>query len=138
MTTMAGDYLLDTNILIDLIKEDEKIVARIEEADNVYMPVNALGELYYGAYNSTQLTKHLAETIAIEKNIIVLVTTASTAKVYGQIKSKLKKMGNPIPDNDIWIAAIAMEHDLTVLTGDKHFQAIDGLKLELWVKSKLS
>jgi len=47
-------------------------------------------------------------------------------------------MGNPIPDNDIWIAAIAMEHDLTVLTGDKHFQAIDGLKLELWVKSKLS
>lgn len=45
-------------------------------------------------------------------------------------------MGNPIPDNDIWIAAIAMEHDLTVLTGDKHFKAIDGLKLEFWVKDK--
>jgi tRNA(fMet)-specific endonuclease VapC len=53
-----------------------------------------------------------------------------TAVVYGIIKSQLKKDGKPIPENDVWIAAIAMQHDLRLLTNDKHFDYVKTLKIE--------
>ena len=56
---------------------------------------------------------------------------AGTAKEYGRLKHQLWKKGNPIPENDLWIAAIASQHDITVLTRDKHFQAISGIKLQM-------
>lgn len=51
---------------------------------------------------------------------------------YGKIKSSLRKKGSPIPENDIWIAAIALRHNLTLVTRDKHFNEITGLKLKNW------
>ncbi|MEM9261332.1 MAG: PIN domain-containing protein, partial [Bacteroidota bacterium] len=62
----------------------------------------------------------------------VIPTTKKTAKIYAEIKYKLRKKGRPIPENDIWIAATAMQFDLTLITKDKHFKEIEGLKLELW------
>lgn len=62
--------------------------------------------------------------------------TKTAARHYGEIKAQLRRKGNPIPENDIWIAATAMEHDPTVLTGDKHFEIIEVLKLELWVREE--
>lgn len=55
-----------------------------------------------------------------------------TAKVYGIIKNALRTKGKPIPENDIWIAAIALQHDVTLVTRDAHFGAIDGLDLQTW------
>jgi len=51
---------------------------------------------------------------------------------YGEIKSKLHRAGRPLPENDIWIAAIALQHDLTLATRDGHFAAIEGLRTILW------
>lgn len=51
---------------------------------------------------------------------------------YGLIKASLRKKGKPIPENDIWIAAIAMQHSLVVATRDKHFDEVDGLSTEEW------
>ena len=61
----------------------------------------------------------------------MLDVTFDTASLYGTIKANLRKKGKPIPENDIWIAAIAMQHDLTLLTRDRHFEAVDGLRLKI-------
>jgi tRNA(fMet)-specific endonuclease VapC len=57
---------------------------------------------------------------------------ATTANYYGQIKKELKEKGNPIPENDIWIAAIAKQHELELVSRDKHFEKIDNLKVTKW------
>jgi tRNA(fMet)-specific endonuclease VapC len=56
----------------------------------------------------------------------------NTAKFYGSIKAALRKKGKPIPENDIWIAAIAQQYDLILITRDNHFSEIDNLNTELW------
>lgn len=55
-----------------------------------------------------------------------------TARHYGEIKNQLKENGRPIPENDIWIAAIAQQYDLTLVTRDKHFNAVANLSIEAW------
>jgi len=66
------------------------------------------------------------------KNATVLACSMETAEHYGQIKNELKTKGHPLPENDIWIAAIARQHALTVVTRDQHFKEIDALLLEEW------
>ncbi len=66
------------------------------------------------------------------ENTTVLARDITTAKHYGQIKSELKTKGHPLPENDVWIAAIAKQHSLTVVTRDQHFKEIDALLLEEW------
>ncbi len=51
---------------------------------------------------------------------------------YGEIKDRLRKKGRPIPENDIWIAAIAFQHDLILISRDEHFREVEDLKLEEW------
>jgi len=60
------------------------------------------------------------------------VYTAHRTLHYGQIKSQLKSKGRPLPENDIWIAAIASQHSLKIITRDKHFNEIDSVSLEEW------
>jgi tRNA(fMet)-specific endonuclease VapC len=57
---------------------------------------------------------------------------ATTGKFYGMVRKQLKDKGRPIPENDIWIAAIALQHNLTLLTDDQHFHEVDRLKIEGW------
>ena len=56
----------------------------------------------------------------------------NTAREYGEIKSALQAEGRLIPENDIWIAAIAQQHDLTLVTRDEHFKEVKHLKVEVW------
>jgi tRNA(fMet)-specific endonuclease VapC len=62
----------------------------------------------------------------------VLYIDEETTFSYGAIKTALRKKGKPIPENDIWIAAIVLRHNLTVVTRDKHFKEIDGLVIKHW------
>ena len=64
---------------------------------------------------------------------VILGCNADTARRYGEVKSALRLKGRPIPENDLWIAAIALEHDLDVATRDAHFAEIDNLKVEMWL-----
>jgi len=91
-----------------------------------------IGELYYGAYKSGRVAANLAR---VEEFIVmtnVLGCDTATAKYYGQIRNSLRSRGRPIPENDIWIAAVAMQHQLTLVSRDIHFQYVDGLLLERW------
>lgn len=62
----------------------------------------------------------------------MLVSDTATGQAYGQIKSALRAKGRPIPENDIWIAAIAMQYNLVLATRDEHFREVDGLVIETW------
>lgn len=125
---MAGRLLLDTNIVIDLIEGRESVRRLVQSSQEVFIPVIALGELYYGAFRSRRVGENLKklEELAAERSIIFC--NADTARHYGAIKGKLRTIGNPIPDNDVWIAAVALQHSLTIVTRDHHFQVIDGLQ----------
>ena len=127
---MNGDYLLDSNIIIDIFRGDKKAISRIKRLYVVYVPVIVIGELYYGANKSDQTPKRKLEVEQLEEMVTVLNITRSTARIYGEIKDKLRAKGRPIPENDIWIAAISLEHQLTLLTKDKHFENVEDLVIE--------
>ena len=63
---------------------------------------------------------------------ISVITVGATARRYGTIKNELRRKGRPIPENDIWIAATAIEHALVLVTRDDHFRETDGLEIEAW------
>jgi tRNA(fMet)-specific endonuclease VapC len=62
----------------------------------------------------------------------VLSCDAGTAAQYGEIKNQLRAKGRPLPENDIWIAAIAIQHGLTLVSRDRHFEEIEALPHEVW------
>lgn len=129
---MNGKFLLDTNIVIPLFAGESAVLEKIEMAQEIYIPIIVMGELYYGAYKSVKVQNNLLkiEELGVEANL--LDCNRATAKLYGQIKSQLKSKGTPIPENDIWIAAIAQQYDLTLVSRDNHFQNIENLTLERW------
>jgi tRNA(fMet)-specific endonuclease VapC len=128
-------YLFDTNIFVDILRGVASTIEMANSFESLHISAIVLGELYYGAHYSGKAEQKLIKIEALTTDLIVMPVTKRTAELFGEIKTSLRKKGNPIPENDIWIAATAMEHDLTVLTGDKHFENIDGLKLELWVRN---
>ncbi len=109
-----------------------KVVERLSAVQETFVPSVVLGELYYGAMKSARPKPNLARIDEFADATAILVCGLGTAQLYGQIKNSLRSSGRPIPENDIWIAAIALEHKLTLATRDKHFEVIEGLLHECW------
>ena len=128
----TGRFLLDTNIVIALFAGEAAVQQRLAEASEVFVPCIVLGELYYGARKSTRVTENLARIDEFVGSSMVLPCGAATAQQYGDIKNKLRAKGRPIPENDIWIAAIAIQYQLTLVARDGHFHEVDGLRVEAW------
>ncbi|WP_291724807.1 type II toxin-antitoxin system VapC family toxin [Bernardetia sp.] len=130
---MSGKFLLDTNILIALFKYEKAIIEKLSVEDNICSTsFITIGELYYGAFNSFKIEENLIQLEKFRQVIPILRASDTTSMIYGEIKTELKKKGRPIPENDIWIAALAKEHDLILVTRDKHFSEISNLKIERW------
>ena len=129
---MSGRYLLDTNILIALFADEAAVKSRLAQADEVFIPSIAIGELFFGARKSGRIQENLAYIDELAIASIILACDTDTARHYGEIKYALRLKGRPLPENDIWIAAIAFQHDLTLITRDKHFIEIEGLRTETW------
>jgi tRNA(fMet)-specific endonuclease VapC len=129
---MAGSLLLDTNVVIALLAGDPAVRRSLSQAELTFLSSIALGELYYGALKSTHKEANSAKIEALAANSAVLPIDAVTARHFGQIKSALRAKGRPIPENDIWIAATAIQYGLTLLTRDGHFKEVDGIELESW------
>jgi len=129
---MNGKYLLDTNIIIALFAKDPQIRGRIVKAEEIFVPSIALGELYFGAYKSAKIEDNLDRIYDFALNNTVLACDNEIAKKYGSIKKWLKDKGQPIPENDIWIAAIAQQYGLTLVSNDSHFDVIENLSVEKW------
>ena len=130
---MTGNkFLVDTNIISALIKGDESIAKKIESATAIYIPIIVLGELYFGALNSWQIQYNRGVIKKFTTRYKLLLLDEDTSIEYGKVKSKLKKQGTPIPENDIWIAAMAIRHNLKLATRDKHFNQVKTLKIINW------
>ena len=128
----TGRVLLDTNILIALLAAEPQVVERVRTAAAVYVPVIAMGELYYGARKSARAAENVKRVGAVAATAAVLVCDGTTAALYGELKAALRAQGTPIPENDLWIAALARQHGLTLVSRDEHFEAVPGLEIERW------
>jgi len=129
---MSGKYLLDTNIVIALFAGEPAVTGRLREAEEVFVPSIVLGELYYGARKSRRMEENIARIDEFAAGNVVLSCDVETARQYGEIKNRLRQKGRPIPENDIWIAAMALQNDLTLVARDAHFREVDGLRVEEW------
>jgi tRNA(fMet)-specific endonuclease VapC len=128
----TGRVLLDTNILIALLAEEALVVRHVQEADAVYVPAIALGELYYGARKSARAAANVQRVGALAAASAVLACDAATAAAYGELKAELRARGAPIPENDLWVAALARQHQLALVSRDSHFGGVPDLEVVTW------
>ena len=123
--------LLDTNVIIRIINGDEKVAVLLDgiAVDEVYIPTIVYGELMYGAERSKRIDKNkvLFEEFCLNYKLVCI--DKIIAETYGRVKNNLKNKGINIPENDIWIAAIAINRNFDLITGDKHFANIKNLNL---------
>lgn len=129
---MSGKFLLDTNIVIALWADDAAVKGHLATASEVFLPVITLGELYYGARKSAWSAPNIARINAFAGRNSILDCDLATAQHYGAIKDALRAKGRPIPENDLWIAALAIQYNLTLVTRDDQFNNIDGLTIVKW------
>lgn len=111
---MSGNiYLLDTNIIIGLFANESSITEKIKTySGDIFIPSIVMGELFYGAEQSTKKEENKKKLEALAEMSFILDCDTATARVYGKIKSQLKAKGAPIPENDIWIASLAAQPPL--------------------------
>lgn len=128
---MNGD-LLDSNIVIALFNQDAGVMQRIAEAREIFVPSTVLGELYFGAFKSARVVENVGRVDEFAADNTIVECDSGTAKIYGQIRDFLRRKGRMIPGNDLWIAALASQHDLTLITRDGHFREVEGLAIEAW------
>lgn len=129
---MSGRFLLDTSTVIALFGNEASVKEHLAQADEVFVSSIVLGELYYGAFKSIRAEDNLRRIDDFATSCAVLCCDRDTAKEYGSIKNRLREKGTPIPENDIWISAIAKQHDIILVTSDKHFGEVEDLKQEMW------
>lgn len=129
---MSGRFLLDTNIVIALFADEETVKNNLAQANEVFIPSTAIGELFYGARKSGRVKANLSRVDELIAISTVFSCDAETARQYGEIKNKLRLKGRPLPENDIWIAAIALQHNLVLVTRDAHFQQVENLQSVNW------
>jgi tRNA(fMet)-specific endonuclease VapC len=129
---MSGKCLLDTNIVIAIFSRDEAVMTELAKSREIFIPSIVLGELYYGAQKSAHKKENTAVIDKFASANTILACDVDTARQYGKIKESLLAKGRPIPDNDIWIAAIAFQHHLPLVTRDLHFNEIKGLAIKSW------
>jgi len=123
--------LLDTNAYVRFLRGDEKVMTQLTQADNVYMSVFVLGELYAGFKGGAKErnTRQILERFLLKPTVTVLEATMETADIFGLVMASLKKAGHPLPINDVWIAAHTLETGSILVTYDDHFALIPGLRL---------
>jgi len=123
--------VLDTNAYTRLLIGEEDVLDIIGTADTIYMSIFVLGELYAGfaGGRKERENKETLNRFLLKPTAKILNATAETAEVFGKVKQDLKKAGTPIPINDVWIAAHAIETGSTIITYDSHFKNVAGLRL---------
>lgn len=129
---MSGERILDTNIVIGFLIDEPAVIRRLDADPEVMIPIVVLGELFYGACKSRHKRENTDRIVRLASEYPILLCDVQTSEFFGQIKQELEAKGRPIPDHDIWVAALARQHKLTVVSRDAHFREVDGLDVEEW------
>lgn len=120
------NLLVDTNRYSDFCKGDAKSVKIIQRARQIFLPLMVLAELRAGFLCGT-LSRKNEKTLTLFLNserVRVLVPDEDTTHHYARVFAQLRLLGKPIPTNDIWIAALAVQHDLILYSRDAHFDLL--------------
>lgn len=129
---MPADYLLDSNIAVALLNGRLDLSARLEAGARLFVCPAVVAELIFGALKSARVEANTRRIEDLARTFPVLACTYETARHFASIRDRLRRRGRPIPINDQWIAAAALEHGLVVATRDGHFAEIEGLSVEAW------
>lgn len=124
--------ILDTNAISAFVGGDADLLRVIETETDLSIPAIVFGEYLFGIQQSRFRAKYEQWLKANLPLFELLNVGAATARHYAGIRHELKTAGRPIPSNDIWIAALAREHRIRVLSRDRHFEAVSGLALLDW------
>jgi tRNA(fMet)-specific endonuclease VapC len=124
--------LLDTNALSALAARDESLLETLESAPRLCVSIISAGEYVYGLTQSRHQNELANWLEAFLSRAELLHVGRKTLPHYAEVRKQLKKDGTPIPANDCWIAALAKEHRLPIVSRDKHFDAVKGVRRIDW------
>lgn len=121
---------LDTNRLTDLFRGDAELGEFLGGCDQVGVPFVVLAEMKAGFLGGTRsaVNEKLLASFLARETAVVLYADRETTEQYARLFVQLKRAGTPVPDNDLWIAALCLEHDLALITRDQHFDKIPQLR----------
>jgi tRNA(fMet)-specific endonuclease VapC len=131
----VGKLALDTNAVIAYREGIPEVCSLIDNADLIFLPVIVVGELLYGAFNSIKTKNNEKFVHKFIEYTLVMPIDESVAARYAGVRFDLKRQGNPIPENDIWIAALCLVLEVPLLSQDIHFTHVSGLKVISWENS---
>ncbi|MFZ4597392.1 MAG: PIN domain-containing protein [Terrimicrobiaceae bacterium] len=127
------NVLVDTTIVVNHFRTtNESLKSHVAAGGTIFLPLTVLGELYAGACRVARKEKALQQIEAFLLSSTLLLPDEGTAKTYGEIYAELALAGTPIPQNDMWIAALAKEHGLPLAAQDAHFRQIKNLTVLSW------
>jgi predicted nucleic acid-binding protein len=124
--------ILDTNALSAAADGDPGVAAVLARADQMALPVIVLGEYRHGIAQSRHRASYENWLEELLNDNLVLDIQEPTTHYYAEITLELKRQGKPIPTNDIWIAALCRQHSLPILSRDRHFDLVAGIKRMGW------
>ena len=124
--------ILDTNAVSALLDGDAALNVVLDGADRHHLPAIVLGEYRYGLMASRQRQTLEALLDELEEESLTVTLNGATARHYADIRSELKLAGRPIPENDLWIAALCRQHRLPIVSRDEHFDAVKGVRRIGW------
>ncbi len=120
--------ILDTNALSAWAEGLSTVESPLGSADQLVVPSIVLGEYYFGIRQSRHRTRYEQWLRANLPFATIANVTSATADVYASIRLELRQLGNPIPSNDAWIAALARQHGWPLLSNDQHFDVVAGVR----------
>jgi tRNA(fMet)-specific endonuclease VapC len=124
--------ILDTNALSAYADEDPHLFPIVKSLSRMTLPVVVLGEYLSGIALSRNRAKYEAWLESFIADCTVLDITRETTRYYANVVLELRQIGKPIPVNDLWIAALSRQHSLPVVTRDRHFDLVPGLRRLSW------
>lgn len=124
--------ILDTNALSAWCDDDRALLKVMPLDRPLYLPIMVLGEYRFGIKVARDCEARERWLDVMEAALIVLGADAGTARHYADVRDELREAKTPIPENDIWIAALARQHRLPILTRDAHFDRVAGLQRAGW------
>ena len=124
--------ILDTNAVSSLLSGDEELGRILPGVEGHHLPLVVVAEYQFGLLGLDRRSRLPSLFRRLEASSIVLFPDRQTADWYTSIRYELKRLGRPIPENDMWIAALARQHALEIVSLDPHFDAVDGVRRIDW------
>lgn len=124
--------ILDTNALSGLADGDTALAPLLQGVPVVAVPSIVLGEYRYGIRQSRHRMRYEQWLDGMLASFRVLVVDNGTAQAYADVRDELKRSGRPIPGNDLWVAALTRQHALPLLSRDRHFDFVPGIRRVGW------